>query len=104
MAEMQDPEMKGLISDAMVSKYELSRGWLDMEKEIDEPNPWKIARDSIIAIQKKNVLKEMEQNERSLKEIMQQRGDTMPYMQRHEELKKVQRELNSPEYLKVRTQ
>ena len=104
MAEMQDPEMKGLISDAMVSKYELSRGWLDMEKEIDEPNPWKIARDSIIAIQKKNILKEMEQNERSLKEIMQQRGDTMPYMQRHEELKKVQRELRFSWYLKVRTQ
>ena len=104
MAEMQDPEMKGLISDALVSKYELSRGWLDMEKEIDEPNPWKIARDAVVAIQKKNVLKEMEQNERSLKEVMRQRGDTMPYMQRHEELKKIQRELNSPEYLKVKTQ
>jgi DNA primase len=104
LAEMQDPEIKGLISDALVSKYELSRNWYNMEKEIEEADPWKIARDSVVAIQKKNVQKEMERNEHLLKEVMQNKGDTLPYLQREEDLKKLQRELNSPEYLKMKNQ
>ncbi len=99
--ELDDPDLKGLISDLALSKYELSKGWAEMEVEIEEPDPWKIARDSIVTIKRQATNREIEQNQRRLKEASLQGQDTGPLIRRHQELLNQLKEIESPEFLKT---
>jgi DNA primase len=99
--ELDDPDLKGLISDLAVSKYELSKGWAEMEVEIEEPDPWKIARDSIVAIKRQATNRGIEQNQRRLKEASLQGQDTGPLVRRHQELLNQLKQIESPEFLKT---
>jgi DNA primase len=84
--EIPEPELKSIISDLTLSRYELSPGWQAMEKEIDEPDPMVIARDAITALRKKAIQKEMEENQRALKEASALHGDATPYLRKQQEL------------------
>lgn len=84
--EVADPELKSIISDLALSRYELSPGWQAMEKEIDEPDPMVIARDAIAALRRKAIHKEMEENQRALKEASLLHNDATPYLRKQQEL------------------
>jgi DNA primase len=86
ISELQDPELKNLLTDIALSRYELSRGWQTMEKEIDEPDPMLIARDAIITIRRKFIQREMEVNQRALKAASVQKADASPFLHRQQEL------------------
>ncbi len=96
--EIDDPEVKSLISDLALSKYELSKGWAEMAVEIEEPDPWKIARDAVLAIKKQAVQREIEQNQRRLKDAAQRGLDSFPYLQRHQELLNQLKRIDSAEF------
>lgn len=96
--EIDDPELKSLISDLALSKYELSKGWAEMAVEIEEPDPWKIARDAIVAIKKQAVQREIEQNQRRLKDAAQRGQDSFPFVQRHQELLNQLKRIDSAEF------
>lgn len=98
MNEIDDPDMKSLISDLALSKYELSKGWAEMAVEIEEPDPWKIARDAVIAIKKQAVQREIEQNQRRLKDAAQRGQDSLPFVQRHQELLNQLKRIDSAEF------
>jgi DNA primase len=93
--EVQEPELKNLITDIALSRYELSRGWQVMEKEIDEPDPMMIARDAVVAVRRKAIQKEMEENQRALKESAMMHGDATPYLLRQQELLRLKKEIES---------
>jgi DNA primase len=84
--EVPEPELKSIISDLTLSRYELSPGWQAMEKEIDEPDPMVIARDAVTALRRKAIQKEMEENQRALKEASVIHGDATPYLRKQQEL------------------
>jgi DNA primase len=96
--ELDDPELKSLISDLTLSKYELSKGWAEMAVEIEEPDPWKIARDSVVALKRQAVQREIEQNQRRLKDAVQRGQDSHPFVQRHQELLNLLKRLDSAEF------
>jgi hypothetical protein len=91
--EVQEPELKNLITDLVLSRYELSPQWQEMEKEIGVPDPMMIARDAVIAIRRKAIQKEMEENQRALKEASSRRSDATPYLQRQQELLRLKKEI-----------
>jgi DNA primase len=93
--EVQEPELKNLITDLVLSRYELSPQWQEMEKEIDVPDPMMIARDAVIAIRRKAIQNEMEENQRALKEASTRRSDATPYLQRQQELLRLKKEIES---------
>lgn len=95
ISTIQEPELKGLITDLVLSRYELSQGWQAMEKEIDEPDPMLIAKDAIIAIRRKAIQKEMEENQRALKDATMHQGDSTPYLLKQQELMLLLKQLDS---------
>ncbi|MGB2868858.1 MAG: DNA primase [Bacteroidota bacterium] len=99
--EVQDDELKGLMTDVAMSRYELSKGWKEMEKEIDEPEPWLIARDAVIILKRKAIQKEMELNQKALKEASQRGADAMPFVRRQQELLKQMKEVEKTEFLRL---
>ncbi|MBI3004629.1 MAG: DNA primase [Ignavibacteriales bacterium] len=88
--EMDDQELKAIITDISLSKYELSKGWVN--KEIDEPDPKQIARDALALLKKRAIQKQIEENQRMLKEATQRGSDKMPFVVRHQELMKLMKE------------
>ncbi len=99
--EVEDVELKSLISDLALSKYELSKGWAEMEVEIEEPDPWKIARDSIVAIKRQAIQREIEQNQRRLKDASQHGEDIATLVHRHQDLLQRLKGIESTEFLKT---
>jgi len=97
--EISDQELKSVLSDVQMSRYELSKGWQEMEVEIEEPDSARVAKAAVGAIKRKALQKEMEQNQRLMKEASQKGQETLPFIQRHQELLRVIRELENPNTL-----
>lgn len=93
--EVAEPELNSIISDLMLSRYELSPGWRAMEKEIDEPDPMTIAHAAVATIRRKAIQKEMEENQRALKEASLIHNDTTPFLRKQQELLQMLKNLES---------
>jgi DNA primase len=91
--EVQESDLKNLISDLVMSHYEVSRGWQVMEKEIDVPEPLRIAKDAVLAIHRKNIQKEREENLHMLEKAKIQGLDVKTYQQRAMELNELLKQL-----------
>jgi hypothetical protein len=77
----------------VLSHYELSRGWQEMEKEIDEADPMRIAKDAIVAIQRKSIQREREENLQLLEKAKMQGLEVKSYQQRAIELNELLNQL-----------
>jgi DNA primase len=93
--EVQESEFKNLISDLVLSHYELSRGWQEMEKEIDEAEPMRIAKDAVVAIHRKSIQREREENLQLLEKAKMQGLEVKSYQQRAIELNELLKQLTA---------
>jgi DNA primase len=84
--EIQDPVANGIVTEIMMSKYEISKGWESGEMEFEEVDPWRVARDAIAAMVKRKLLKQIEVNQRALKDATSPGADLQTLVQRHQEL------------------
>lgn len=91
--EIEDPELKGVLTDVLLSKYEISKGWKSMEVEIEEPDPHRVARAAVATIRRKALQRELEENQNLLKQAKQSGKDTRPFIERHQELDRALRDL-----------
>jgi len=88
VGEMTDPALKSIVTDIVMSRYELSRRWESSESEIEVADPWMIARDAIVDLKKKVLESQVEENRRALKNASARGLDVQPFMLRHQELMK----------------
>ena len=95
VTQLTDESLKGLVSDVALSRYELSKGWVEMEKEIEEPSSMQIARDAVLAIRRKALRRALEANQQALREASRAGRDAMPLMRRHQELVQLLKSLDS---------
>jgi DNA primase len=93
--ELHESELKNLVSDLVLSHYELSRGWQEMEKEIDEAEPMRIAKDAVVTIHCKNIQKEREENLQLLEKAQMQGLDVKSYQKRAIELNEMLNQLTA---------
>jgi len=93
--EVQESEFKNLISDIVLSHYELSHGWQEMEKEIDEADPMRIAKDAVIAIHSKRIQREREENLQLLEKAKMEGLEVKSYQQRAIELNEILKQLTA---------
>ncbi len=100
LESLEDPSLKGLVTDVAVSRYELSKGWQELEVEVEEADPFEIARGAISALRKTKLQKEIEANQKLLKKASLAGEDTLPFIHRHQELIRMLKEVESPDYLK----
>jgi DNA primase len=91
--ELHEQDLKNLVTDLVLSRYELSPGWHEMEKEIDEPDSMRIAKDAIIAFRRKTIQQEREENKRLQEQAKRQSLDVKPYQHREMELYEMLKQL-----------
>jgi hypothetical protein len=88
VGEITDPTLKSIVTDIVMSKYELSKRWESNESEIEVADPWMVARDAIVAMKKKILQSQVEENQRALKDASTRGHDAQPFVLRHQELMK----------------
>lgn len=93
VSNVSDESLKSLVTDLLMTRYELSPGWQEMEKEIEVADPMKIAADAVRGVRRRSIRKAMEENQRSLRDAAQAGQDTAPFIQRQQELMRLQRDL-----------
>lgn len=85
---LESDELRMLIADIVMNRYELSKGWQEIDVEIDEPHPWDVARGAVMRLRKERVNRLIEQNQKRLREAIQRGEDAMPFIVQHQELLK----------------
>jgi hypothetical protein len=95
VGEITDPALKSIVTDIVMSRYELSKRWENKEGEIEVADPWMVARDAIVAMKKRNLLKEIEENQHALKDASARGLDVQPLVIRHLDLTKQFHDVNS---------
>jgi DNA primase len=98
--EIDNPELKSIITDVVLSKYEISKRWQNEEAELQEADAWTIARGAIVALKKQNLQKQVAENQRLLKEASQRGEDTKPIVQRHQDLMRQLMEVETSQFFK----
>lgn len=93
--DLEDAELKSVLTDVLMSRYEISKGWQAMEVEIDEPEPARIAKAAVAAIRRQALHREIERNQNLMKDASQKGLETLPYIQRHQELMNAMKELEN---------
>jgi DNA primase len=101
LESLEDASLKSLVTDVAVSRYELSKGWHELEVEVEEADPFEIARGAIAALRKTKLQKEIEANQKLLKEASLAGENALPFVHRHQELIRKLKEVESPDYLKT---
>ncbi len=95
VGEITDPALKSIVTDSVMSRYELSKQWESSEGEIEVADPWMVARDAIVDMKKRGLEFQIEENRRALKDVSERGIDVQPFVLRHQELSKQLDDLKS---------
>jgi DNA primase len=73
---IQDPALKNFVANILFSRDEISKGWAAMGSQPDEPDPWRIAEDSILSMKLLEIDRKIEESYRRLKSA-EARGESL---------------------------
>jgi DNA primase len=77
---IEDPALKNFVAHILFSRFEISKGWAAMGSQPDEPDPWRIAEDSILAMKVLEIDRKIEESYRKLKSA-EARGEPLAVYQ-----------------------
>jgi DNA primase len=91
------PPLKSLITDVVISKYEISPGWAE-QKPIDPADIREVAQAALVALMRRKYDMLIEENQRILRDAGQRGEDVAPYVTRHQELLLKRMQLDKEEF------
>jgi DNA primase len=89
--------LKSLITDVVISKYEISPGWAE-QKPIDPTDIRQVAQAALVALMRRKYDMMIEENQRRLKEAGQRGEEVALYVTRHQELLLKKMQLDKEEF------
>lgn len=84
--ETADLEVKSILTDLIVSRYEMTKSWAEYGVEVAEPSAEQIANAALVMLKQRALEKQIEENQRRLKEAEERRQDVAPFTLRHVKL------------------
>lgn len=93
LTELEDESLRNLASEVMLAKYELSKGWQELDARIQKAEPLTLARDAVFRLKKNIIDREIAANRKGLREAEQQGKETRSFTLRHVELLEILKEL-----------
>ena len=93
--EIGDPAERRLVADVVFAKYQLSKGWGEMGNAVEQADAKKIASDAVIAMQRRMLDKQFEENVRAMENAARSGEDQRQYMERNQELLRQKKELET---------
>jgi DNA primase len=93
--ETDEIALKHLIADAVFSKYEISKGWAEIDSMPEEVNPWEVAEQCIMIMRRRKVEDLISENQRRMKEASARGAPVQEYLERHHALLQEKKSLGS---------
>lgn len=102
--EATDAEVKSMITDLIVSRYEMTKSWSGLGVEVNEPSPEEIANAALCALKKRAIEKRIEQNQKDLKEAALSGRDVSPFTQLHDQLRQELKAIETQKFITSKEQ
>jgi hypothetical protein len=100
--EVEDTELKHLIANLLFSRFELSKGWAEIDSLPEVPNPWEIAERCIVILRTQKLDSLIAENQRRMKEA-ETRGEVLTeFHERNKILNREKSEIQSSQLLERR--
>ena len=93
--EIQDPSLKSLLTEVTMSRYELSRGWRDMEVPVETADPFAVARDALLVVKRSALQRQIEENQKQMREASVRGEEVGSFVQHHQDLARAMKELGT---------
>jgi DNA primase len=90
-----DPSLRELMTDTLMSRYELSGSWEKMEKEIEREDPMKVAHDAVFMLRKATLNRAIDQNQFDMRQAAREGRDTGEFLRNHQELLEMMKRLEA---------
>jgi len=92
---LEDPALRGLVTDLALGKYQVSAGWGEREIEIHEADPFVVARGAIYGIKYEAIMRSIRDNLLKLKTAAVGSDEARHYSSIHLELQRRLKDLES---------
>ncbi len=84
--EIDDPAFKHFVADVVFSRYEISKGWGELDAVPEEVDPLQVAERSIIALRKRELDRRITENQQRMKQAAALGTDPRAFLERHQSL------------------
>ncbi len=91
--EAEDEEFRRFIADLTFSRYEISKGWKDLDAMPEEPDPGDLADRCIIVLKKRELDRLLAENQRQMKEAQTRGEEARRFLEHHKLLLEEKKEL-----------
>ncbi len=91
--ETDDTELRRFLADITFSKYELSKGWEELDGVPEEADPAKVAEQCMIILRRQELEKLLAENQRLMKDAASRQEDVRPFIDHHQLLMREKKDL-----------
>lgn len=84
--QTEDPDLRRFIADITFSKYDLSKGWKELDAVPEEADPGEVAERCMLILKRQELDRLLAENQKQLKEASAQRKDVRPFLEIHKQL------------------
>lgn len=93
MDEVTDNELRRFIADVSFTKYELSKGWKELDALPEEVDPGEIAERCMVILKKTEIERHLAENQRRMKEAAARGEEVKSFLEQHNALLREKKEL-----------
>lgn len=88
-------DLKRFIADLVFSKYEISKGWREMDSMPDEVDPYAVAGGCVTLMKVQEIDRQLQENQRRMKDAQLRGEPVTEYLEHHQALLTEKKELTS---------
>jgi DNA primase len=93
MDEVTDSELRRFIADVSFTKYELSKGWKELDALPEEVDPGEIAERCMVILKKTEIERHLAENQRRMKEAAARGEEVKSFLEQHNALLREKKQL-----------
>ncbi len=83
---LDDPDLRRLVTEALFTRYQISKSWGSSGIEVARADPRTLASDALRRVRMRSIGMLLDENQRRLKEATRKGQDITPYLERHQQL------------------
>ncbi len=91
--EAEDEEFRRFIADVTFSRYEISKGWKELDAVPEEPDPAELAERCMVTLKKQELERLLAENQRKMKEALARGEPARSFLEYHKTLLEEKKDL-----------
>ena len=90
-----DPSLRDLMTDTLMSRYEISRSWENSDRKIEREAPMKVAHDAVFMLRRATLKRAIDQNQAAMRQAARDGSETGEFLRNQQELMEMMKRLEA---------